>query len=97
MRRTGQIEMTFGMDRAEERAAAWSGWARDYIWAAWAGATLTADDIRDAIGDPPGSGNAMGAVLHLAAKADLIRAVGWQTSTRPERHRAVLRVWERCS
>lgn len=94
MSRTGQLEMLFGQQSAEERAAAWVADARSFIEHLAAGTHFTADDLRDGVGDPPAHGDASGAVIARASREGLIRAVGLRKSSRPQRHRARLTVWE---
>jgi len=93
--RTGQLELDMGLARAAERAPEWTRQARAWVLCLEPGERFWADDIRDEVGDPPGSGNAIGAVLRHLSEAGWIQAVGWRVSERPERHGAVLRVWER--
>jgi hypothetical protein len=93
--RTGQLELTLGLDRATERAELWVCDARAFVLRCDPGTRLSADDLRDAVGDPPGTGNACGAVFRRLAETGWLQQVGWEVSRRPERHRAVNRVWER--
>lgn len=94
--RTGQLEMQLGMDAALGRAAEWAERAEAcIILLPLPGERFTADDLRRWAGDPPAHGDALGAVLRNARKAGLIRAVGYEQSSRPERHGAVNRIWER--
>jgi hypothetical protein len=57
------------------------------------GRQFTADDLREAVGDPPRQ-NAMGAVFNLAAAWGWIRRVGVEESPRPTRHASLVSVWE---
>lgn len=53
------------------------------------------DDIREVTGHPLGaSDNAFGARFMAAARRGLIRKVGYQQSTRPERHGGIVAVWQ---
>jgi hypothetical protein len=53
---------------------------------------FTADDVRARCA-PLGSPHALGAALGAAARNGLIECVGIATSSRPERHAGLLRVW----
>lgn len=93
--RTGHLEGQLGMDSALERAADWAADARRFINRHEPGDTFTADSLRYWVGDPPGHGDALGAVIRGAAKSKRIRPIGYVTSTRPDRHGATIRIWER--
>lgn len=99
MTRTGALEGQLGMDAALERDATgeWTAKARRWITARAAfgllPAAFTSDDIRRACGNPPGSGNILGALLSQEVRAGRIEVVGRRKSTRPDRHRARLNVY----
>lgn len=64
-------------------------------------ATFTADDVRDALRDNDtvvralrDRPNLLPAVFSSAAKAGLIRVVGYTRATRPTRRASVIRVWQ---
>lgn len=73
------------------------------VAAAWiddrpAGAAFSADDLVSAVGLPRGPGGlnaAVGAVIGAARRRGLIRAIGWEASTRAATHGRAVRVWER--
>ncbi len=95
MTRTGQLELSLAGAANVERDP---GYARDvtqWIRAMDTGHDFTAEELRDIMGDPPGHGDVLGTILRNARKARLIRAVGSQASSRPERHGAQIVVWER--
>jgi hypothetical protein len=72
----------------------WSDAALDAITRlAASGRQFDADDVRDLVGEPP-SPAAMGAAFRAAARARLIRCVGFETSSRITRHGGLQRVWE---
>jgi hypothetical protein len=95
MTRTGQLELRLGTDAALERAAEWAATARFEIVESARGYKFTADDVREWCGDPPGHGDAMGAVFRSAARAGLIVCTGTTTSKRPDAHGRLLREWRR--
>ena len=73
---------------------------RNKLWAtiealAAGGETFCADDARLMAGDPPAacSPNLVGALFNHAAKAGLIRTVGFTRSARVKGHGNVLRWW----
>ena len=57
------------------------------------GRAFTADDIRRLVGDPPNHPNAMGARFVAAAKAGILRKVGYQSPLRASRHASVVAIW----
>ncbi len=59
------------------------------------GCEFTADQVRAIAGDPPPgfSPNAMGARFSAAAKAGIIRSLGYTHSTRVIGHANVVRLW----
>jgi hypothetical protein len=57
------------------------------------GREFTAEDVRRRVGVLASSPQALGALFSAAAKAGIIRAVGFTVATRPERHGGVLRTW----
>jgi hypothetical protein len=91
----GQLALLMGTEQAAERAMKWTAEARAWIERLPIGEQFSIDDVTNACGMPPGlSRNACGALLHQLAKADLIQAVGFTVSRRPERRGAVVRVWK---
>lgn len=57
------------------------------------GRDFTVDDLRSEVDAEPHHQNAWGALLHVAARRDEIRKVGYRQSTRRDRHGAVVAVW----
>jgi hypothetical protein len=55
--------------------------------------TFTTDDVRALAGAPADHPNAAGARILAAARAGLIRKVGYRASSRPELHAHPLAVW----
>lgn len=96
MTRTGQLELTWSFEDALSRDAEWVGAAALYIASRPIGATFTADTLTGALGRPHGpSGAAVGAVFKASSKRGEIRCVGFTPSLRPDRHRNMVRIWER--
>jgi hypothetical protein len=89
---TGQLALALQTDQAAERAEDWTRKAVQLVREFDFG-PFTADSLTAVIGRPPGSGNAVGALFHQLAREGLIEAVGWTTSSRPERHGAAIRIW----
>ena len=98
MTRTGVLETQLSMDSALERVEL-DGWAVRAREAAGrfcrADVKFTAEEIRAAAGDPPGSGNAVGALLHSLARQGLIVEVGSRRAERPDARGRRLIVWRR--
>lgn len=95
MTRTGALETQLSMDVALERAEPWSTRAAACIGAMLSGTRFTADHVRWIVGDPPGHGDAFGAVFRSAARHGLITCTGYTTSKRPDAHGRLLREWRR--
>lgn len=97
MPRTGSLETQLSLDQAMERIAG-SHWAAEVTFFLASRAIdhvrFTSDDIREQVGDPPGSGCSLGAILAAEVRAHRIVVVDRAKSTRPERHRARLNVYE---
>lgn len=55
---------------------------------------FTSEDVTAVVGRPPNSPNTVGALFIGAAKRGLIRKCGYRQSVRPERHAAVIALWE---
>ena len=55
---------------------------------------FTSEDVTAMVGRPPNSPNTVGALFIGAAKRGLIRKCGYRQSVRPERHAAVIALWE---
>ena len=93
--RTGQYETQLAFDAALGRTTEqWTEAARFAVERfGFRGVEFVADDLREKAGDPPGSPNALGALLHALSAEGKIAVVGYQKSKRPERHGAVVAVW----
>lgn len=94
--RTGALETQFSLDQAMERDATgeWTARARDLMERmARNGFEFTSDMLRGMLGDPPGTGNILGALLSQEVRAGRLEVVGRRKSTRPGRHRARLNVY----
>lgn len=57
------------------------------------GDEFTSDQLHQAVGAPPGHASSVGALFLTAAKRDLIEAVGYRRSARPEAHARIVTVW----
>jgi len=94
--RTGALETQASLDQAMERIeeTAWRDCARRNI-EAWRihGIEFTSDDLRNTVGDPPGSGCSLGALLAAEVRSGRLVVVGRRKSTRPGRHRARINVY----
>lgn len=99
--RTGALEGQLGMDAAMERVAdtEWLGRARRAVASlCQVGMPFTSDDVVAIAGDPPGSGNVVGALMRAIAREGWIRDTGSTThSRRPEAHRRKLSIWRSAS
>lgn len=96
MSRTGVLEGQLGMDAALSRTdgSDWQVRARDAILRfCRADVSFTAETLRDAVGDPPGTGNAIGALLHELASSGLIVEAGSRRAERPDARGRRLIVW----
>lgn len=96
MSRTGVLERQLSMDSALERVAAdgWADRARDAVLRfARSGEAFTIETVRDAVGNPPGSGNACGALLKSMAAAKLIVEAGSARAQRPDARGRKVTVW----
>jgi hypothetical protein len=58
------------------------------------GAEFTVEHLRDRVGVLASSPDAFGALVGRATRRDEIACVGVTTSTRPERHGGLIRVWQ---
>lgn len=69
--------------------------AFDAAIARWAarGEPFTSDEPIAEVGPPIGSPNAVGARMNAAARAGVIRKVGYRPSSRPSRQGGVVAVW----
>lgn len=94
-RPTGEQLAIDGMRTADEAEPdTWKTRADETITAlAASGKEFTAEDVRDAAGDPAHP-NAMGARLNAHAKAGLITSTGYTKASRASRHTNLLRVWK---
>jgi len=100
--RTSALETQLSLDQAMERDASgeWTDAVR-FKLRQWQLLTqsdrepfeFTSDDLRWACGDPPGTGNILGALLSQEVRAGRLEVVGRRKSTRPGRHRARLNVY----
>lgn len=63
-----------------------------------AGREFSSDDVRELVGDPPHnvSTNTTGALFSAAAKAGIIRKVGYDISKRVVGHGNLVRLWIGC-
>lgn len=95
MTRTGAWETQLAFDAALERTGPeWTAEARHVVAAFCAvPQNFTAEDLRDVVGDPPGSPNALGALLHAIAEEGWITEVGTTRSRRPSSHGRRLVRW----
>lgn len=57
------------------------------------GQPFSAEDVRAAVGDPPGHANAMGARMLAAAKHGLLEKIGYGKPTRASSHASVIAIW----
>ena len=93
----GQALAEQGMATADLNAdRAWRSRVDDAIALLAAGAgDFTAEDVRALAGDPPAgtSPNAMGALLHAAARRRWIRRIGYRPARRPSLHAHPIAVW----
>lgn len=93
--------------RARDRGLEVATWATDVQWreafdaalARWAvrGVEFVSDDVLAEVGPPIGSANAVGARMCAAARAGVIRRVGYRQSSRPSRQGGVVAVWRGAS
>lgn len=93
--------------RARDRGLEVATWATDVQWreafdaalARWAvrGVEFVSDDVLADVGPPIGSANAVGARMCAAARAGVIRRVGYRQSSRPSRQGGVVAVWRGAS
>jgi hypothetical protein len=85
------------MGRAE-RAAVAEGWTeaadRELRLLARSGEQFTSDVLVAAVGVPDNHFNAIGARINAAARAGLIRKVGFTKSSRETGHARTIAVWE---
>ena len=58
------------------------------------GRQFTSEDVTAVVGLPPNNHNTVGALFLGAAKKGIIRKCGYRQSVRPERHAAVIALWE---
>jgi hypothetical protein len=57
------------------------------------GFDFTSDDLRRVVGEPPGLGNILGALLAAEVRASRIEECGRRKSSRPDRHGARIGVY----
>jgi hypothetical protein len=95
--RTGIYEGQLAMDAALGRTTEqWTEAARFAVERfGYRGAEFSAEDIREKAGDPPGSPNALGALLHALETEGAIKVVGYRRSSRPSSHGRRILVWRR--
>ena len=95
MTRTGSYETQLAFDAALGRTT--EQWQEDARFAVYRfcfrDVEFTAEDIREKAGDPPGSPNALGALLHALEAEGKIRVVGFRRSARPSSHGRRILVW----
>ena len=83
-----------GLEEWQERVRVWA-------WHLDAGQRIVANDIIEMFGTPSGGtesnkNNAVGAIMNGLAKKGVLRKTGeYAKSSRPERHGAIVAVWER--
>ena len=92
--RDGQQAKTRGTARTKKDARWWVEAGR-FLNTLSPGALFTADDLVELIGLPDGSSNQVGACVRGWAAADLIKAHGYEESTRKSNHGRVVRVWRK--
>lgn len=89
-----------GQQLALDAAVPWKDQARHtIIWLASLHELFTSEDVVNKVGLPDGEvgtnkNNAVGAAMTGAAKAGIIRRVGYVQSQRPSSHGAVIAQWE---
>jgi hypothetical protein len=87
-----KIEGMFAADRAASDD--WkSRWDEAIGYLARRGAPFTADDVREIAGDPTDHPNATGARFLAAARAGLIRRVGYRKATHEGAHARMVSEW----
>lgn len=95
--KVGERRAQAGMGRAE-RAAIPDGWTaiadEELRRLARAGEPFTSDVLVAAVGAPDNHHNAIGARINAAARAGLIRKVGFTKSSRETGHARTIAVWE---
>ena len=89
-----------GMARALDASMPWPDMAMAWMNARNRGDTFTSEDVTNAIGLPRGdvgkdTNNAVGAVMNAAARATLIRRIGYVSATRRNSHGAAIGLWVR--
>ena len=98
MTRTGSLETQLSLDAAMVRIedSKWKLGAEYLMFHSgfFFPEGFTSDDLRERLGDPPGSGCALGALLSREVRAGRLLVVGRRKSTRPDRHRARLNVYQ---
>lgn len=96
MPRSGVYETHLAFDAALGRTTEqWTEAARFAVERfGYRGADFTAEDIREKAGDPPGSPNALGALLHALEAEGAIKVVGFRRSSRPSSHGRRILVWK---
>jgi hypothetical protein len=75
------------------RDETWWDAAAQWLWNMPSGTQFTADDLREAVGRPQGSGNQFGACIRSWAVADKILHHGYAQSREKSNHGHVHRVW----
>ena len=76
-----------------KRDESWWAAAAKWLWEMPSGTQFTADDLREAIGRPEGSGNQFGARIRSWAAADKIIHYGYGQSRVKSNHGSVHRIW----
>ena len=89
---TGQQAKKIGTASVTKDEAWWDAAAK-WLWEMPSGTLFTADDLREAIGRPQGSGNQFGACIRSWAVAEKIIHHGYGQSRVKSNHGSVHRVW----
>ena len=83
-----------GMAEAEVAADEWKhAWEQAIALLASIGDPFTSDDVRAIAGEPWDHPNACGSLFHKAARAGVIRAIGYRKSERARLHSHPLTLW----
>lgn len=91
----GEALKNQGMVRAYEAADGdWkNNWSQAIALLASIGEPFTSDEVREIAGAPWDHPNAAGALFHKAARAGLIRSIGYRKSERSTLHKHPLTLW----
>lgn len=90
----GEALKQHGMEQAEVAADEWKLlWEQAIRVLASIGDPFTSDDVRAIAGEPWDHPNACGSLFHKAARAGIIRAIGYRKSERARLHSHPLTLW----